>query len=173
MKYCAGKSWLLIPSLEQKESPVARGKKREEVSENLNPNWSCLFHSWQKGSSRSLKPTREARELRSKLKKRRKKKTGGIETDMSSIEVAQEEFSLLFLYSCILMSLCQVNIKNNSYGNFGFFKKVSSHSRINSSSSITTSKGLSRRKVLASLKVDIFVCERNIAVAVPSEIACS
>ena len=38
-----------------------------------------------------------------------------------------------------------------------------------SSSSITPSKKLSRRRVLASLKVDKFVRERNIAVAVPSE----
>ena len=83
--------------------------------------------------------------------------------------MALEEFSVLFLYSCILMSLLQVKIKKNSSGDFGFFKKLSSHSRINSSSSITTSKQLFRRKVLASLKVDIFVCERNIAVAVPSE----
>ena len=50
------------------------------------------------GGSRSLQPSREARELRSKLKKE-KKKTGGIETDMSSIEVAIKEFSVLFLYS--------------------------------------------------------------------------
>ena len=83
--------------------------------------------------------------------------------------MALEEFSVLFLYSCILMSLLQVKIKKNSSGDFGFFKKLSSHSRINSSSSITTSKQLFRRKVLASLKVGIFVCERNIAVAVPSE----
>ena len=88
---------------------------------------------------------------------------------MCSIEVALEEFSVLFLYSCILMSLLQVKIKKNSSGDFGFFKKLSSHSRINSSSSITTSKQLFRRKVLASLKVGIFVCERNIAVAFPSE----
>ena len=51
-----------------------------------------------------------AKELRSKLKKE-KKKTGGIETGMSSIEVALEELSVLFLYSCILMSLLQVKIK--------------------------------------------------------------
>ena len=59
---------------------------------------------------------------------------------MSNIEVALEEFGVLFLYSCILMSLFEVKIKKNSYGDFGFFKKVSSHSRKNSSSSITTSK---------------------------------
>ena len=28
-----------------KKSPVARGKKREEVAENLNKNIRCLFHS--------------------------------------------------------------------------------------------------------------------------------
>ena len=122
-----------------KKEPCSERKEKGRGRWKLEPNWSCLFHSWQKGSSRSLQPSRVAKELRSKLKKE-KKKTGGIETGMSSIEVALEEFSVLFLYSCILMSLLQVKIKKNSSGDFGFFKKLSSHSRINSSSSITTSK---------------------------------
>ena len=50
-----------------------------------------------------------------------------------------------------------------------FFETVSSYSRMNSSSSITPSKKLSGGRVLASLKVDIFVSEKNIAIAVPSE----
>ena len=150
-----------------KKSPVARGKKREEGAENLNQIEAVYF-------TVDKRAVRDRYNLLAWLEnwganwKKRKKKTGGIETGMSSIEVALEEFSVLFLYSCILMSLFQVKIKKNSYGNFGIFK-VSSHSRIILSSSITPSKQLSRRTVLASLKVDIFVWERNIAVAVLSE----
>ena len=60
------------PFTETKKSTVARGKKWEEVAENLN---------------------QIAREL--------KKKASGIETDISSIEVAPEQLTVLFPYSCI------------------------------------------------------------------------
>ena len=60
------------PFTETKKSTVARGKKWEEVAENLN---------------------QIAREL--------KKKASGIETDISSIEVAPEQLTALFPYSCI------------------------------------------------------------------------
>ena len=123
-----------------KKEPCCARKEKGRGRWKLEPNWSGLFHSWQKGSSRSLQPSRVARELRSKLKKEKKKNRWNWnrhEQHWSGLE----EFSVLFLYSCILMSLFQVKIKKkNSYGNFGFFKKVSSHSRINSSSSITTSE---------------------------------
>ena len=55
------------PFTETKKSTVARGKKWEEVAENLN---------------------QIAREL--------KKKASGIETDISSIEVAPEQLTVLF-----------------------------------------------------------------------------
>ena len=66
------------PFTETKKSTVARGKKWEEVAENLN---------------------QIVRELRIKLKK--EKKASGIETDISSIEVAPEQLTVLFPYSCI------------------------------------------------------------------------
>ena len=63
MKCCAGKSWLLIPSLEQKRaSTAAKGKKWEEVPENLNQ-----FQSLQNGSLRSLQPSCKRTEKQIKL----------------------------------------------------------------------------------------------------------
>ena len=77
---------------------MGRGRWKHELS------WSCLFESWQKGTSSSLKPSRERTEKQ--IEKR--KKASGIETNMSSIEVALEEFSVLFVYSRVLMSLLQI-----------------------------------------------------------------
>ena len=76
------------PFTETKKSTVARGNKWEEVGKILN---------------------QIARELRSKLKQ--EKKASGIETDIRSIEVAPEELTVLFPYSCILISLLQIMIK--------------------------------------------------------------
>ena len=67
-------TWTKEHSCERKE--MGRGRWK------LEPNWSCLFQSWQKGSSRSRERTEKQ-----KFKK-------------SSIEVALEEFIVLFLYSC-------------------------------------------------------------------------
>ena len=112
---------------------TARGKKWEEVAENLNQ----IEAVYLKVDNRAVGDSYNllAREEISELKK--ENKASGIETDMNSIEVALEEFSVLFLYSCILMPLLQAE-KKNSYGNSGFLEKVSSYSKINSSSPITT-----------------------------------
>ena len=84
-----------------KKSTVARGKKREEVAENLNQIGAVYFTVDKRAvRDRSLQPSRERTEEQIE---KIGKKTGGIETDMSSIEVAPEEFSVLFLYSCILL----------------------------------------------------------------------
>ena len=45
-----------------KKSTPAKGKKWTEVAENLNQ-----FQSWQKGSSRSLQPSREGTEKQIEL----------------------------------------------------------------------------------------------------------
>ena len=79
-----------------KKSTAAKGKKWEDVVENLNQ-----FQSWQNGSSRSLQPSCKKNWEANWI-------TSEIETDMSSIEVAPKEFSVLFLYSCILMSFLQI-----------------------------------------------------------------
>ena len=119
------------PFTGKKNSTIGRGKKWEEVAENLNliEIVYCLLTVRDRYNLL-------ARELRRKLKK--EKKARGIETDLSSTEGALEEFSELFLYSCILMSLLQK--EKNSYGNSRFLEKVSSYSRIKSLSSITPSK---------------------------------
>ena len=108
-----------------KKEHCCERKKRKEVAENLN-QIEAVYFTVDKRAVRD-RYNLLARELKTKSKKEEKK------------QVALEEFSVLFLYFCILMSLFQVKIKKNSYGNFGFFK-VSSHSRINLSSSITPSK---------------------------------
>ena len=71
---------------------------------------------------------------------------------MSSIEVVLEKFSVLFLYSCILMSLLQIIIIIIIttiiiiiiiiiiHMGFRVPGEVSSYSRLNSSSSITPPK---------------------------------
>ena len=70
-------TWTKEHSCERKE--MGRGRWK------LEPNWSCLFQTWQKGISRSLQPSPERTEK---------------QIEKSSIEVALEEFSVLFLYSC-------------------------------------------------------------------------
>ena len=142
---CAGKSWLLIPSLEQKRA-LLREERKGKRSLKLEQKYKVFISQLTNGQFQIATTFSRGQRTEEQIEKR-EKKTGGIETDMSSIEVAIKEFSVLFLYSVYSQS----------------------HSRINSSSSITPFTQLSRRKVLASLKVDIFVWERNIAIAVPSE----
>ena len=89
------------PFTRTKKSTNARAKKWEEVAENMN--WvEAVYLNIDKRAHRD-RYNLLARELRSKLKK--EKKSSGIETNMSSIEVALEEFSVLFVYSRVLMSL--------------------------------------------------------------------
>ena len=120
-------------SCERKE--MGRGRWKHEL------NWSCLFQSFQQDSSRSLQP--QSRERTEKPIEKRKKSKWNWNRHERHWSGILEEFSVLFLYSCILMSLLQLyknKNKKNSYGNSGFLPKVSSCSRINSSLSIATFK---------------------------------
>ena len=76
--------------------------REERKPENMN--WlDAVYFKVDKGAVRDRYNL--AKELRTKLKK--EEKASGIETDMRSIEVALEDFSVLFLYY-ILMSLLQI-----------------------------------------------------------------
>ena len=91
---------MLIASLEQKRAQL----REERKPGNMNRIDAVYFKVNKRAVRDRYNPL--ARELRSKLKK--EEKASGIETEMRSIEGALEDVSVLFLYSCILMSLLQI-----------------------------------------------------------------
>ena len=88
------------------KNTVARGKEWEEVAENLNYIESVYFKV-------DKRVVRDRCNLLARTEKQIEKKASGIGTTLSSIDVALEEFTVLFLYSCILMSFLQIKTNKN------------------------------------------------------------